>query len=125
MQTLLYSLVAVILTVGSGFAATHQWQAPALAPQEQKGETAMSTLPSNAAQTVPAGDDSAIQRSAETSSPPGKAEAAGPAELVREWQRLLEALKSAPTERTPAPKPVVVSVEYGGRVDADHVGVAL
>jgi pimeloyl-ACP methyl ester carboxylesterase len=61
MQTLPYALVAVLLTVGSGFAATHLWQAPSLAPQEQKGETAMSTLPSGSAQTVPAGDDNAIR----------------------------------------------------------------
>src|SRR5690348_14656243 len=61
MQALLYSLVAVILTVSSGFAAARQWQAPAPAPQEQKGEIRMTTLPPRAAQTVPAGDDTAIR----------------------------------------------------------------
>jgi pimeloyl-ACP methyl ester carboxylesterase len=60
-HTLHYALVAVLLTVGSGFAATHQWPAPSLAPQKQKGETAMNALPSNSAQTVPAGDDTAIR----------------------------------------------------------------
>jgi pimeloyl-ACP methyl ester carboxylesterase len=61
MHTLLYSLVAVLLAVGSGFTATHHWQAPSLAPQEQKGATAMTTLPSSSAQTAPAGDAAAIR----------------------------------------------------------------
>jgi pimeloyl-ACP methyl ester carboxylesterase len=50
MQTLLYSLVAVMLTVGSGFAVTQQWYAPALAPGGQRGETAVTTQPSSYAQ---------------------------------------------------------------------------
>jgi pimeloyl-ACP methyl ester carboxylesterase len=54
MQTLLYSLVAVVLTVGSGFAATQQWYAPALALGGQKAETAMTTQPSSYAQPVSA-----------------------------------------------------------------------
>src|SRR3954462_7611637 len=61
MQVLLYSLVAVLLTVGSGFVATQQWQAPAVAPRGQTVETGMRTLPSSSAQTVPAGDDTAIR----------------------------------------------------------------
>jgi pimeloyl-ACP methyl ester carboxylesterase len=61
MQILLYSLVAVLLTVGSGLAATRQWQAPAPGPRGQTVETGMSTLPSSSAQTVPAGDDNAIR----------------------------------------------------------------
>jgi pimeloyl-ACP methyl ester carboxylesterase len=61
MQILLYSLVAVMLTVGSGFAATRQWRAPALAPHGQQVESSMTTLPSSHAQTLPAADDTAIR----------------------------------------------------------------
>ena len=61
MQILLYSLVAALLTVGSGFAATHGWQAPALGPRGQNVETGRSTLASSPAQTVPAGDNNAIR----------------------------------------------------------------
>jgi len=61
MQLLLYSLAVVLLMVGSGFAATQPRPAPALAPPEQKGETAMLTHPSVSAQTGPAGDDDAIR----------------------------------------------------------------
>src|SRR5262249_5006916 len=61
MQILIYSLVAVILTIGSEFLSTHQWQAPALAPRGQQVETGTSTPPSSSAQTVPAGDDDAIR----------------------------------------------------------------
>src|SRR5262249_5210025 len=61
MHMLLYALVAVLLAVGSGFAATHPWQALSLAPQEQKGEIAMTTLPTSSAQTVPSGGDTAIR----------------------------------------------------------------
>src|SRR5215212_4561764 len=61
MQILLYSLVAALLTVGSGFAATHGWHAPALGPRGQNVETGRSTLASSPAQTVPAGDNHAIR----------------------------------------------------------------
>src|SRR5262249_12929532 len=61
MQIFLYSLVAVLLTIGGGFGVTHQWQAPGLAPRGQTVETGMSTLPSGSAQTVPAGDDTALR----------------------------------------------------------------
>lgn len=49
MKTLLYSFVAVMLTVGSGFAASHEWQAPAIAP------------PPGYAQTVPVAGADAVR----------------------------------------------------------------
>src|SRR5262249_7957658 len=77
MQTLLYSLVVVLLTVGSGFAASRVFEAPARAPREQQVETVGSTFPFSStqpvsatvevgdgprtAQTVRAGDDTAIR----------------------------------------------------------------
>jgi pimeloyl-ACP methyl ester carboxylesterase len=61
MQMLLYSLVVVLLTIGSGFAATGQWQATAYGPREQQVATSLSTLPSGSAQTGPAGGDTAIR----------------------------------------------------------------
>jgi pimeloyl-ACP methyl ester carboxylesterase len=61
MQILVYSLVAVLLTVGSGFAASHVWEALAVARGGQHPETSTGTLPSVSPQTVPAGDDTAIR----------------------------------------------------------------
>jgi pimeloyl-ACP methyl ester carboxylesterase len=61
MHGLLYSLVAVMLTVGSGVAATHLLQTAAQAPRGLQGVTSISTLPLSYAQTFPASDDNAIR----------------------------------------------------------------
>src|SRR5687767_2866329 len=54
MHTLFGSLLAVMLMVGSAFAATQQWHAPAVASGGQKVESHMTTPPSSYAQAVSA-----------------------------------------------------------------------
>src|SRR3954465_14517872 len=75
MQILLYSLVAVLLMVGSGFAATQQRQAPSLGRLAQTDETAMHTPASSYAQTVSA----AVEVGGGSGPAPGAAGAPGPA----------------------------------------------
>jgi hypothetical protein len=60
MQALLYSVVAVLFIVSGAFAATHGWQASILTLGGQHGETSMTALPANYAQTALGADNALI-----------------------------------------------------------------